>query len=219
MKIRDDLYAFSWSNPTANNCNTYFINGEKKVLVDPGHDHLFQHVLDRLADLSLSPEDIDLIIITHGHPDHMEGIRRFRDTRALIAIHALEMDFIRGVAAHYGEALGLQRFEPQILLQEGELKVGTLHFRVIHTPGHSPGSICLYWPRERALFAGDLIFSQGVGRTDLPGGDGEELKESIKKVSELDVEVLLPGHGEVISGRELVQANFSAIERVWFAYL
>ena len=129
------------------------------------------------------------------------------------------MDFIRGVAAHYGEALGLQRFEPEILLQEGELKVGTLHFRVLHTPGHSPGSICLYWPREKALFAGDLIFSQGVGRTDLPGGDGEELKGSIKKVSELDVEVLLPGHGEVISSRELVQANFSAVERVWFAYL
>jgi glyoxylase-like metal-dependent hydrolase (beta-lactamase superfamily II) len=69
------------------------------------------------------------------------------------------------------------------------------------------------------LFTGDVVFNQGVGRIDVPGGNGEELKESIRKISRLEVDHLLPGHGDVISGRDDVKANFAEIERVWFAYL
>jgi glyoxylase-like metal-dependent hydrolase (beta-lactamase superfamily II) len=64
-----------------------------------------------------------------------------------------------------------------------------------------------------------VIFSQGIGRTDLPGGDGSMLKESILRLSELDVEYVLPGHGEIISGRKAVQANFKGIKDYWFDYL
>ncbi len=156
MKISENLYAFVWTNPTANNCNAYFVDGKKKILVDPGHHHLFGHVEDELSALSLSPQDIDIVIITHGHPDHMEGIKIFADTSTLIAIHASEMDFIRETAPQYGEALGISNFEPDILLQEGDLKIGDLTFQVIHTPGHSPGSICLYWTEKKALFTGDV---------------------------------------------------------------
>lgn len=219
MKIRDDLHAFPWFNPTANNCNTYLILGEQKILVDPGHHHLFGHVLDGLSGLSLTPLDIDVVIITHGHPDHMEGVKVFADTSALIAVSETEMDFIHSVAPHYGEALGISGFEPEILLQEGDLKVGNLAFQVIHSPGHSPGSICLYWPEKKALFTGDVVFNQGIGRTDLPGGSGQALKESIHALSQLVVGHLLPGHGDVLSGRESVDANFKNIERDWFPYL
>jgi glyoxylase-like metal-dependent hydrolase (beta-lactamase superfamily II) len=219
MKISENLYAFVWMNPTANNCNAYFIDGEKKILVDPGHHQLFGHVEDELSALSLSSQDIDIVIITHGHPDHMEGIKIFADTSTLIAIHASEMDFIRETAPHYGEALGISNFEPDILLQEGDLKIGDLTFQVIHTPGHSPGSICLYWTEKKALFTGDVVFSQGIGRTDLPGGSGQTLKESIKKISRLEADYLLPGHGEILSDPALVKSNFSEIEKVWFAYL
>lgn len=73
MKIFDHLDAFLWHSPTANNCNAYLISDDKKILVDPGHYHLLAHVRDNLSRLSLSPEDIDVVIITHGHPDHMEG--------------------------------------------------------------------------------------------------------------------------------------------------
>jgi hydroxyacylglutathione hydrolase len=219
MKILDDLYVFPWLNPTANNCNTYFINGETKVLVDPGHYHLFEHVRDHLSGLSLSPGDMDLVMVTHGHPDHMEGLKRFAGSSTLIAVPGKEMDFIRTVAPHYGAALGIPDFEPHILLREGDLKVGTLALRILHTPGHSPGSICIYWPDKRALFTGDLIFNQGIGRTDLPGGDGESLKESIHRVSLLDVDYLLPGHGEILSGADLVRTNFEDVERMWYAFL
>ena len=195
------------------------IDGDKKILIDPGHHHLFGHVKNALAELSLSLRDIDLVIITHAHPDHMEALRAFSDTSTLAAISAIEMAFVREVAPHYGQALGIPSFEPDFLLQEGYLRLNGVELNVIHAPGHSPGSICLYWPDNKALFTGDVVFNQGVGRTDLPGGNGSQLKESIRKISRLDVEYLLPGHGDMVSGRDRVKANFDEIERMWFAYL
>lgn len=219
MKLLDDLYLFPWNSMTANNCNTYLIDANKRILIDPGHYHLFNHVRDELDRLSLCPEDMDMVIITHGHPDHMEGVRIFQGTDALVAVSSWEMEFIKAVAPHYGEALGIPDFEPQILLQEGDLKVGNLSFEVIHTPGHSPGSICLYWPDRKVLFTGDVVFNQGIGRTDLPGGNGKELKESIRRISLLDAEYVLTGHGDVVMGREAVKENFRAIEAYWFGFL
>jgi len=219
MKIAENLHFFPWNNPSANNCNTYFIDGKKKILVDPGHYHLFSHVRDQLSQLSLTPEDMDMVIITHGHPDHMEGIRIFENSDTLIALHETEMTFIKSVAPHYGEALGISEFEPDILLEEGDLTIGDQVFQVIHTPGHSPGSICLYQPDKKVLFTGDVVFNQGIGRTDLPGGNGPELKESIQKISRLDVSLLLTGHGDMVSGRDAVAENFKMIEDYWFSYL
>ncbi len=219
MKILGDLHAFVWQDPTANNGNSYFIDGSKKILIDPGHSHLFGNVKDHLSRLSITPEDIDLIILTHAHPDHTEAIRLFSGSSALIALHHAELDFVKRVAPHYGAAMGIGESEPQVLLQEGELQAGNMRFQIIHAPGHSPGSICIYWPQEKTLITGDVIFYQGIGRTDLPGGDGQALKESIRRLSRLEVDHLLPGHGEVVSGRELVQRNFSDIERMWFQYI
>jgi glyoxylase-like metal-dependent hydrolase (beta-lactamase superfamily II) len=219
MEISEGLHAFVLRDPRANNANTYLINGSKKILIDPGHHHLFENVRDHLSKLSITPQDIDLIILTHGHPDHVEAVRAFSHSRALIALYETERDFVKKLAPHYGTAMGITDFEPQILLREGELLLGDMKFQVIHAPGHSPGSICLYWPQEKALFTGDVIFYQGIGRTDLPGGDGQALKESIRRLSRLEVEHLLPGHGEAVSGGEIVKRNFSEVERVWFQYI
>lgn len=219
MKITNELYGFPWTDYRANNCNTYLIMGEKKILIDPGHYELIDHVTTQLRGLSLQPDDMDLVIVTHAHPDHMEGARVFSPTPALIAMHAMEFGFFQDRAPLDGSATGAIGFRPDLLLQEGELNVGEMVFHVFHTPGHSPGSLCLYWPQRRALFSGDVIFHQGLGRTDLPGGNGEELKASIKRISRLDAEHLLPGHGEWISGRDRVQSNFEQVESLWFAYL
>lgn len=219
MNVTKNIHAFLWMDPMTNNANTYFIDAEKKILVDPGHYHAFGHVRDDLSRLSLSPEDIDLVIITHAHPDHMEAIRIFLPFSTLIAFSQIELEFIRRVAPHYGAEMGLSDFDPQILLQEGELNADGTLINVLHTPGHSPGSICLYLPDTKVLISGDVIFNQGIGRTDLPGGSGEELKQSIKRLSLLDAEYLLPGHGDIVSGRDYVRANFDTIERLWFPYL
>ena len=113
----------------------------------------------------------------------------------------------------------LDAIVPDVLLTEGGLTVGDLELQVIHTPGHSPGSVVLYWPQERALFSGDLIFRGGVGRTDLPGGNGSALKQSIKRLTQLEIEWILPGHGDIVLGAAEVKANFNHIEQVFFNYI
>lgn len=219
MKILENLHVFLWNHPMTNNCNTYLIEGDKRILVDPGHYQLFSHVRDGLSRLSLRPEDIDVVLITHGHPDHMEGIRVFAETDALIAVSQKEMEFVRDAAPQYGHALGIPSFEPDILLQEGNLKIDSVVFQVIPTPGHSPGSVCFYWSDEKVLFTGDVVFNGGIGRTDLPGGNGGSLKDSIHRISTVDADYVLSGHGDIVKGRDAVRANFREIEDYWFQYI
>jgi hydroxyacylglutathione hydrolase len=217
VKIADNLYAFIWRNPQANNCNTYLIKGSKTILIDPGHVHLFDYVRSGLTDLNLTPEQIDLIIITHAHPDHLEAVALFKKP-TLFTMSLVEFEFAKQWFNRFGPDAG-KGLEPDFFLQDGELIVEDFSFQVISTPGHSPGSICLYWPERKALFTGDLIFNQGIGRTDLPGGNGPLLKESILQIACLDIEYLLSGHGEVIKGKKAVENNFREVENNWFAYL
>ncbi|HMK64436.1 MAG TPA: MBL fold metallo-hydrolase [Thermodesulfobacteriota bacterium] len=217
MKLLNNLQVFIWRNPQANNCNTYLIQGDKNILIDPGHFQLFDHVRTGLADLGLTLEKIDLVFLTHGHPDHLEGALLFK-APTLITLSRMEAAFIDEWTGKYGGNAGYN-FKADFFLQEGDLKIGEHTFQVLETPGHSPGSLCLYWPTEKALFTGDVVFDQGIGRTDLPGGNGSLLKTSIQKVAALDVEYLLSGHGEVVKGRKAVQENFRRIEELWFRYL
>ncbi len=217
MKLFDNLHAFIWRNTQANNCNSYLIKGPKNILIDPGHLHFFDHVRLGLLDLNVTLDQIDLLMITHGHPDHLEAALLFKEP-TLITISQVEADFIKARAGQYGWNSD-HGFKADFFLQEGELKIGDQVFQIIEAPGHSPGSICLYWPEEKALFTGDVIFDQGIGRTDLPGGNGALLKESIRRLVGLDVEYVLSGHGEVIKGKKAVEDNFRLIEDYWFNFL
>jgi hydroxyacylglutathione hydrolase len=219
MKIQEDLHGFLWSSMSANNCNTYLIDGPARVLIDPGHLHLFGHVEEGLRQLGLGIDDIDLVLLTHCHPDHCEGIKLFKNSRALFGIHERDWSLIKEMGRHLGASIDTDSYVPAFFLEEGNVIVKGLEFQILHTPGHSPGSISLYWPKRKALFAGDVIFREGLGRTDLPGGDGSILKKSIKRLSELDVEILLPGHGDIIPDAAQVRANFQKVEQFWFAYI
>ncbi|MFB3925352.1 MAG: MBL fold metallo-hydrolase [Syntrophales bacterium] len=213
MEIFKGLHAFIWRDFQANNCNTYFIEGSKKILVDPGIFQFFSHVRAGLAHLGLSPGQIDVVVITHEHYDHMDSVHLF-EKPTWIAMSRGARDSIR----KYGN--GREVFpEPDFMLTEGTLNIGNASFYIIPSPGHSPGSICVYWPDRKVLFSGDTIFKQSIGRSDLPGGQGSLLKESILRISKLDIEYLLPGHGEIIEGKKEVQENFRFIERQWFRYL
>ena len=222
MELTPNLHAFLWTSPSANNCNTYLLRTtQKRILIDPGHAAHFNHVDQHLEQLGMGIADIDVVICTHAHPDHLEAVTLFRDTRALFAIHALEWQLVEEMAAYLKSAMNFdpQEFAPDFYLKTGELKVGDIALNIIHTPGHSPGSISLDWPEEGALFTGDVIFNNGLGRTDLPGGNGSQLKDSIRRLSSVHARWLLSGHGEPVTGAEAVQANFEQVEQMWFPYL
>jgi glyoxylase-like metal-dependent hydrolase (beta-lactamase superfamily II) len=121
------------------------------------------------------------------------------------------------MSAAYG--IDMDSTKPDFFLKEGDLSLDGLELTIYHTPGHSPGSATLYWPTLKALFTGDLIFKEGFGRTDLPGGDSATLKKSIQRLVDLDVEWLLSGHGEVIAGADAVRKNFKDIEQFYFQYI
>lgn len=94
-------------------------------------------------------------------------------------------------------------------------KTNELKLKVFHTPGHSPDSLCLYWPKEKALLTGDLIFALSVGRTDIGGGSFPLLTQSIERMAELDIEYLLPGHMGILQGKVRVERNFLYIKSVY----
>lgn len=213
MNIVDNLHAFVWREMMVNNCNSYFINGTKKILIDPGHEQHVDHVRKGLKKLDVSLENIDVVIATHGHPDHVEAVRIF-EKPTLITMSEIEYHFNE---ERYGNYLKIPTVD--FFLQEGDLKIGDYQLQILLTPGHSPGSISIYWPENKVLFAGDVVFKNGIGRTDLPGGKGGILRDSIERLAKLDVEYLLTGHGEIVTGKEAVMANFDAVEKTWFSYL
>lgn len=221
MQLSETLHGFFWNSMTQNNCNTYFIDGPLRVLIDPGHRALFDHVERGLSALGVTPADIDLIICTHAHPDHIEALQLFRDLPAQMTIHESEWQLVTTHGPRIQALFGFdpKSIQPDFFLRKGSLDLKGLEMEVFHTPGHSPGSVCLFWPSEKVLFTGDLIFKDGIGRTDLPGGDGSLIKPSILGLKGLSVDLLLPGHGEPVQGATAVQENFKQLEQVWFNYI
>jgi len=221
MKIADDLYSYEWSDYFENNCNTYFIGGKTGALIDPGLKRFVPDLLQRMSADGLESMDIRYVINTHSHPDHFQGSEYFYGKEIRIGLHQDEIAFLAGEGGELYGLFGLP--QPQgtvdLVLSPGIMTLGEENFEIFHVPGHSPGSIALYWPRLKALFPGDVIFNQNVGRTDFPGGSGSLLKQSIISLSTLDAEWLLPGHMEIIAGKEQVRRNFQTVIRQIFPYI
>ena len=212
MRVLKDFYFYPWVSQQENNANAVFIDGPVPTLVDPGHTHLFGTLAESMARDRIDIGRVKLILFTHGHPDHLEATERFGEG-VLRAIGKAEYLYMQQDGTDLFLATGAQLpGKPfQILLNEGELTLGKKTFEVIPTPGHSPGSICLYNQKEKVLISGDTLFYLGVGRTIFPGGDMARLAESLGRLARLDIEYLIPGHGEMLKGRTAIEKNFQLI--------
>ena len=180
--------------PFASNC--YIVGSQSNkagMIIDPGDEA--KQILKRVKDLEL---DIKFIVLTHGHIDHTGALKEVREvTGAKVAIHGDDAKSLKNqlVAIAFGLSYPTPP-RPDRLLKGGDsIDVGGLHFEVLHTPGHTPGGICLLG--EGVVFSGDTLFNYGVGRTDLPGGSYSQLMNSIQtKLMVLpDNTVIYPGHG------------------------
>lgn len=164
------------------------------IIIDPGGEE------DRiLAQCEKDKAKVKYVVNTHGHPDHVCGNARIKDaTGALIVMHELDAAFFgKPEVEQYFLALGLKASPPvDKLIKDGEeITFGKESLKVLLTPGHTPGGVCLYSAPN--LFTGDTLFVGGVGRTDFPGGDGKVLYNSIKNrlLTLPDETVVWPGHG------------------------
>jgi len=184
--------------------------------------------LDSLAEAmaadGLRMEDVGLVFGTHSHPDHFEAVDEVvRRTGARLALSALEYDFMRGVGGELYDAFGTRVpvSKPSLLLHDGELALDGDGWQadVLITPGHSPGCACIYIPASKVLVSGDVVFPGSIGRMDMAGGSVRQMKDSIERLSTLDIEYILPGHssmsGPLVSGRDNVVRNFQMV-RMFF---
>ena len=162
------------------------------IIVDTGTGETEGYLHAKLKEIGIDPDEIGLIVNTHCHHDHVGGNDFF--PKAKVAIHTedakalKEADSESTVSSLFGYQI--RRYDVDIELEEGD-KIA--NFKVINTPGHTKGGICLY--DGEILICGDTIFANGgVGRMDL-GGSPIDMKESLLRLKELDVEYVLPGHG------------------------
>ncbi|PKN51794.1 MAG: MBL fold metallo-hydrolase [Deltaproteobacteria bacterium HGW-Deltaproteobacteria-13] len=221
MRLKNDIYVYEWTNAFENNCNSYYIGGSVQALIDPGLTGYVPDLLDRMSADGIKKDDIRYVINTHSHPDHFQGSEVFDQEKVRVGLHTKEIEFLKGEGGELYSLFGINapRMNVNFPLEEGDVVLGDQIFKIILAPGHSPGSIGLYWPGQKALFCGDVIFDLSVGRTDFPGGSGALLKESILSFSKLDLEWLLPGHMGILCGKDKIKDNFNIVVQSIFLYI
>jgi hydroxyacylglutathione hydrolase len=172
-------------------------SGTGALIIDPGQwpDGMIKFVKEK----GLTPEKV---VLTHAHADHIMGLHEVRQAwpGIPIVIHPLEKAFLTDPVLNLSAMFGEPFVGPEAtgFLEEGDkLEFAGKEIEVFHTPGHSPGSICLYMPFQRMVIGGDVLFREGIGRTDFPGGSFEVLQRSIReKLYTLpDDTTVYPGHG------------------------
>jgi hydroxyacylglutathione hydrolase len=180
-------------------CNCSVIGDEttrEAMVIDPGDD-----IEDISAILTKHNLQVKQIVITHAHIDHVGGAMKLRAlTGAPILLNQNDYALLKmlDVQATWVGMPSPGRVEIEAgLSHDDALRAGSLSANVIHTPGHTEGSVCLYFPAEKLLLAGDTLFAGSIGRTDLPGGSFEKIMRSLhQQVLALpDETVVIPGHG------------------------
>jgi glyoxylase-like metal-dependent hydrolase (beta-lactamase superfamily II) len=184
--------------------HVYLIKGDtKNVLIDTGVAGKFPVLKRRLTELGLHVKDVNLIILTHEHYDHIGATAFFYQT-AVIAAHRLAANKLE----LQDEFVTFSKYRDQsskpfwvdVWLEDGSIiDLGNYEFQVIHTPGHTSGCICLYEPKAGLLFTGDTVFAGGTLSEIAVGGNVSDYMNSVRRLSNLKIKQIYPGHGRVSS--------------------
>jgi len=220
MKLINNLYFYPEQGML--DCNTYVIKAKPGIIIDPGNTAYLPSLISSMRQDSIEPEDIGIIVNTHLHIDHYsanEGFKGF--SGAKIALHPVQKQHYQMNVVEGGKIFGMEsgEFTEDYLLENGCLSNGGVELELIEAPGHSPDCVCYYHRQDKFLVCGDVLFEMNTGRVDLPGGNGEKLKQSIEELSHLEIDYLLPGHMGVVSGAGRVKMNFDFIRENVFRWL
>ncbi len=210
MEIIEGIHRVDEASANMAHANVYLlINGKELAVIDTGTSGNAQKTVEYIQKLGYQPTDVKTIILTHFHMDHMGSAKELKDlTNAKVAVHTEDADFVSGkkplpkpknilfrAVTSFVKPVPVQ---VDVILKEGDKIAG---LAVFHTPGHTPGSIVLLDEERKVLFAGDTLRYDGKKVSGAPeqfSADPNQVRESIAKVSTLNFDVMLPGHGETL---------------------
>lgn len=210
--------------------NIYLIEDEIFVLVDSGTGQMIPRQIKEIRDiLSSSNKEcqeakLSYIVLTHYHFDHSGGAAQFKKVFGCeVFVHKAEVEALKkGDSRATGATLFFSsqpKVEVRALELSSPIETGEGVFQILHTPGHSPGSICLYEEERGILISGDTVFAGGgIGRWDLSGGNYQKLVESIEFLNSLEVRDIYPGHGPTVKekGKENLRACLRYVKSILF---
>ena len=214
MKLSNNLYLYPERGIL--DCNTYVIRDDLSIIIDAGSPQFLPMLIRDMREDGIRPEDIAVIANTHLHGDHCWANEVFRkSSKAKITIHPVQKKYYDVAVTETAKFFGFQPvdFKEDSYFDDNKLNTGSQDIELIHSPGHSPDSICFYCRKDKTLICGDVIFNQNTGRIDLPGGSGAKLRQSIEELSQIEIERLLPGHMDTIIGIEKIRGNFEYIKK------
>jgi glyoxylase-like metal-dependent hydrolase (beta-lactamase superfamily II) len=208
MELVDGIHRVDEASANMAHSNVYLLIEENELIViDTGTAGNAKKIVDYVQKIGRQPSDISTIVLTHFHMDHSGSVRELKDlTNAKVAVHAEDADYVSGkkpipkpknaLFRAVTSFIKLTPVQPDIILQDND-KIGKL--TAIHMPGHTPGSIALLDQEKKALFTGDTLRFDGKKLSGSPEQftvDTTKARESIGRISNLDFDIMLPGHGE-----------------------
>jgi len=220
MKLKNNLYFYPEKGML--DCNTYVIRDDLTIIIDPGLAQFLPALIEDLRKDGIDPEDIDIITNTHLHIDHWEANKALKKiSGAKFFCHPKHKEFYGVTVVENFRLFGFQviALNEDSYLDDSRLSAGETEIELIPSPGHSPDSICYYCREGEYLICGDVIFDRNTGRVDFPGGNADELRHSIEGLSQLEFDYLLPGHMDIVTGKEKVKDNFTLVKEHVFPWL
>jgi glyoxylase-like metal-dependent hydrolase (beta-lactamase superfamily II) len=239
VEVTEGVYFIQGKDEMIPDSHVYLVgepSSKDLSFIDAGMIGKGDYKVNSIKNLGIQLEDIKRIIMTHTHMDHIGCLAEIQEQIpwAELWMHTLEaepleqgddrvvygMEMFRGICEmQYGIKPGAFKFQVDRKLQGSEnLEVGGMTWEVLHIPGHSPGSIGLYDRATKTLIPGDVVYADyAIGRFDLHGANGPELKDSLMRLAELEVEILLPGHNRIV--KDLPEGYILQTARQWEMYL